>query len=137
VNFILLYHSCRFNHLQQKHAVSISFALESHLMGMKRAIFDKLIRNCIAGPNSDRRKAELLRTFTIPDELIEDNSSPSNCTVNIFAAWISKDYVWVLVDFARLVRLHVISRDRVWTKADLNPASSVSKKLSCFQFASC
>jgi hypothetical protein len=106
-------------------------------MGMKRPIFDKLICNCIPGPNSDRRKAELLRTFTIPNEFSEDNSSPSNRTVNIFAAWISKDYVWVLVDFARLVRLHVISRDQVWTKADLDPASFVSKKLSCFRFASC
>ena len=129
VNFILLYHSCHFNHLQQKHVVPISFTLESHLMGMKLAIFDKLICNCIPGPNSDLCKAKLLQMFMIPDEIIEDSNSPSNHTVNIFAAWISKDCVWVLVDFAHLVQLHVI---KIWTTANLNPTSSVSKKYLVF-----
>src|ERR1700733_7854824 len=81
--------------LQSQHAVTISFALESHLMGMKRRVFDELIHQCISGPNSDPKKAELLRTFKIPEYLIEEHSSSSNRTINIFAAWISKEYVWV------------------------------------------
>jgi hypothetical protein len=93
---------------------------------MKRKIFDTLMNNCVPGPNSDRKKADLLRTFKIPDDLIEEHSSSSNRTVNVFAAWISEEYVWILVDFARLVRFHIISRAKPWSKDDLKPTSPVS-----------
>jgi hypothetical protein len=95
-------------------------------MGMKHRVFDELLHNCVPGPNSDRKKAELLRSFKIPADLIEENSSSSNRTVNIFAAWISKEYVWVLVDFARLVRFHILSRNQIWSKDDVCPTSPVT-----------
>lgn len=95
-------------------------------MGMNREIYDEILLNCGPGPNEDSEKAQLLRSFQVPSRFIEDHSSSSDRTVNIFAAWVSDDYAWVLVDFARIVRFHVLSCDAIWQRSKLSPKSPLS-----------
>ena len=107
--------------------MTISFGLESHIFGMKPELFWKIISNDVDGPNSDEEKRKCLRTFRIPDECIEKHSSDQYPrTVNIFAAFISSKWVFVLTDFVRLVRMHITSRDAIWTKEDFTVGSLVS-----------
>jgi hypothetical protein len=104
----------------------ISFGLESHVFGMKPDLFWKIILNDVAGPNKDPAKSERVRTFIIPDEYIVDGSSPRYPrTVKIFAAFVSKDWVFVLTDFAGLVRMHIKSQKAIWTRQDFAVGSLV------------
>jgi hypothetical protein len=104
----------------------ISFGLEAHIFGMRPELFWRIVTNDRDGTNSDPAKRSRLRTFLIPDEYIVDGSSTHYPrTINIFAAFISNGWVYVLTDFARLVRMHIISRDAIWTKDDFVVGSPV------------
>lgn len=106
--------------------MAISFGLESHIFGMKPELFWRIISNDVPGPNKDPAKAERVRTFLIPEECIVEGSSPRQPRfVKIFAAWVSESWVYVLTDFAGLVRMHVQSRDTIWTKQDFVVGSHV------------
>lgn len=94
-------------------------------MLLKREIYQEILPSCRPGPNKDAAKADLLQSFQIPARFTEDYSSSSDRLVNIFAAWVSDEYVWALVDFARIVRFHVMSRDAIWQKSELTPNSKV------------
>jgi hypothetical protein len=87
----------------------------------------------IAGPNKDPQKAELMRTFVIPDRLVVSGSSINRPrTIKIFAAFISAEWVYVVSDFSGLVKMHLKSKKTCWTKEDLHPGSDVS-----FHYAPC
>jgi hypothetical protein len=109
-----------------KHAIVISLGLESHVMGMSLRDFEDITANDIPGPNSNGSKANKLRSFIVPDRFRVAGSSPKEKrTVNIMAAFVCEDYVWAIVDFARLVRIHVISRSELWTAQDFFVSSLV------------
>ncbi|RDB27515.1 hypothetical protein Hypma_003892 [Hypsizygus marmoreus] len=99
------------------HAVIISFALEGHINGMSRGVYDEIIAHDIPGP--DKERGELVRSFLIPDCFtVPGSSSFFPRTINIYCAFVSENWVWTVADFSRLLRLHVISRDRVWDESD-------------------
>ena len=107
-----------------KHALVINFGLEGHITGMTRSDFNEITSNSIPGPNA--ANGELIRSFVIPERLITMGSSPSRPrTVNILAAFIAEEWTWCIVDFARLVRMHVISHDHTWQESDLHINSPV------------
>ncbi|RDB27826.1 hypothetical protein Hypma_002116 [Hypsizygus marmoreus] len=107
------------------HALLIHFGLEAHIMCLDKPLYTEIVSKDIPGPNLDPDKADAIRSFVIPDRLIVPGSSPVRPrTINIFAAFVSDKRVWIVCDFARLIRLHVISRDAPWTKADLTPSSA-------------
>ena len=115
--------------LQYEHLAIISLGLEAHWIGMDIAAFQLFLAGDCPGPNKDRKKANQMRTFAVPAQFVEESSSPNTArTLTIFLAIISEDYVWALVDFARLVRIHIISRTQMWTADDLQPLSAVRHK---------
>ncbi|PPQ97364.1 hypothetical protein CVT26_006596 [Gymnopilus dilepis] len=74
----------------------------------------------VDGPNPDPAKAEKIRTFLLPEKFIVENSSQNRPRrVKIFCAWISSEYVWALIDFSGLVRMHIKSKPTAWTESDL------------------
>ncbi|KAH7902820.1 hypothetical protein BJ138DRAFT_973516, partial [Hygrophoropsis aurantiaca] len=108
------------------HLVAISLGLEAHIVGMTKDDFDEITKEDQPGPNKNRMKADKLRTFPLPQRFCEPDTSPNiKRTVNIFMAFVSEsaNYVWALVDFARIVRLNVISHSRFWSASDMLPSS--------------
>jgi hypothetical protein len=82
--------------------------------------FDKIVALCQPGPNADKRKAEQLRRFAVPSEFVEPaTNDPEGQSLTVFAAIVGEQDVWALVDFSRLVRIHIISRDAVWRGEEL------------------
>ncbi|KAH7903422.1 hypothetical protein BJ138DRAFT_988223, partial [Hygrophoropsis aurantiaca] len=115
-----------------QHLLELSLGLEAHVLGMTKADFDNIIAGDQPGPNGNRSKAQKLRTFALPARFTEPGSSPNtNRTINIFAAFIcdTSDYVWVIVDFARLVRLRVVSRAEPWNGCEMQPSSPTWPKI--------
>lgn len=107
--------------------MTISFGLEAHITGMSRDVYNQLISKSIPGTNADLKKSALLRTFAFPEEYIIPGSSARRPRrINIFAAFVSDEWAWVLIDFTRLVRMHVISRDQPWEESDFDVSSPVS-----------
>lgn len=95
--------------------------------------FEALLANDCPGPNKNKMKVNHLRSFQVPDYMIEPGSSPNQIRrVNMFAAFIMQKHVIVLVDFARLIRLHVISGDVMWAAEDLHLNSEVRYYCSAF-----
>jgi hypothetical protein len=94
---------------------------------MKPCDFFAIVKHDIPGPNEDFEKAEKIRTFVIPEHLIEPGSSSGRPRrIKIFAAFLSKDWVYVLTDFSGLARMHFVSKDLPWTSQDLAVGSHVS-----------
>lgn len=110
-----------------QHALLLHFGLEAHLLRLRRPDYDEIVSHDVPGPNPDGPKSKLLRSFVMPDRFITPKSSNNGKerTVNILAAFISDTEALPLVDFARLARIHVISRDDIWTELDLDPSSPV------------
>lgn len=94
-------------------------------MGMTRTCYDEIVASSVSGSNVAR--GERQHSFPVPRRFHEESSSkPDNPrTVNIFLAWVADSWVWALVDFSRLVRFQVVSRDSPWTSIDLMPDSPV------------
>lgn len=116
--------SCLF---YNQHAVTIHFGLEAHIIGMPRNVYSEIIQNDIPGPNEDPERAEMVRSFIIPPRFTVKNSSPNTTrTINILVAFVSSEWAWALVDFVRLGRVHVTSRDKVYTASDFDVTSPVS-----------
>ncbi|KAF7969578.1 hypothetical protein HWV62_26883 [Athelia sp. TMB] len=101
------------------HAMVIRFGLEANVIKFTRKDFDEITSVCIPGPNKNPAKAQKLRRFAIPDHLCSAYSSTGTRSLTIFAAVVCEDDVWAVLDFGRLVQLHIISRDDVWTETDL------------------
>ncbi|KAL1729338.1 hypothetical protein EV714DRAFT_273772 [Schizophyllum commune] len=112
------------------HCLVIRFGLEGHLMRFNRQDFDEIIAMDVPGPNKNKSKAARLRSFKVPARFCEALSSETdNRTVNIFAALVLDDWVWAVVDFARLVQMHVVSIGRHFVEEDLQPGSAIWPRL--------
>ncbi|KAG5349291.1 hypothetical protein C0989_004806 [Termitomyces sp. Mn162] len=105
------------------HCVAFNFGLEANVVQMSKGDFQLILAGDGPGPNDNKAKAERLRSFQMPKQFIEPGSSDSKRLVNIFAAFVSGDTVFAICDFARLVRMHIISSPTMWTENDLNPNS--------------
>jgi len=101
---------------------------------MKPEDFFDIVARDIPGPNPDATKADIIRTFLIPERFTVPNSS-TRCprTIKIFAAFMSPEWVHVLSDFSGLVRTFVKSKQSPWTRDDLTPESEVNG-YSCCRF---
>lgn len=105
---------------------------------MRRAVYEEIISCDVKGRSNNPKetvaenaaRSEKVRSFVIPGEYtiqgsqgVEFPDAPR--TINIMAAYVSDDWVWAVTDFSRLVTMHVISRDEIWKKSDLEPKSEV------------
>ena len=73
-------------------------------------------------------RARKMRSFLVPSQFKDAQSKNPNAdrTVNVFLAVACSDgLVWVLIDFARLVKYQVISRAKPWSANDLDAKSTV------------
>lgn len=114
----------------------IRFGLEANVIKFARKDFDEITSACIPGPSTDLAKAEKLRRFPAPDHLRSAYSSTSTRSFTIFAAVVCDDDVWAILDFGRIVQLHIISRNKIWTKADFKIGSKVSFMLFVYNYTS-
>jgi hypothetical protein len=110
-----------------QHLAMCHLGLEAHWICMTPAQLDEITSTCIPGPNKNKSKASQMRSFPIPDKFIEQNSNNKELrSCNIFLSLCSDTNAWALVDFARLLRIHIVSRDRVWSQVDFTVGSPVS-----------
>jgi hypothetical protein len=89
---------------------------------MRRKYYDEIIKNDVESG------AHGYRSFVIPegDEFKTPGSSSAQRIINIPAAFVSEDWVFVIADFSRLVRLHVVVRkNKPWGANDFDPKSPV------------
>ncbi|EDQ99419.1 uncharacterized protein LACBIDRAFT_316603 [Laccaria bicolor S238N-H82] len=106
------------------HLTVFHLGLEAKVTIMSHADYTKLIENDCPGSNPDRTKASRMRSFVTPPQFIEPgSSSKAKRTINVFAAIVADTFAIVFSDFARLMRMHVISKDQHWTQADLDVGS--------------
>lgn len=114
----------KLNHFQ--HCITLRFGLEAHIMRFNRKDFDEIVAMDVPGPNKNKSKAARLRSFKVPERFCEAlTSETDNRTVNIFAGLVLDDWVWAVVDFARLVQMHVVSIGRHFVREDFQPSSAV------------
>jgi hypothetical protein len=94
--------------------------------------FQTIMANDAPGPNPNKKKSQKLRSRVVPEDLHVPGSKPLGKSgrrlINVFLAVICphRNLVWALLDFSRLVRLHIISRDVPWKVEDIHPNSPVS-----------
>ena len=106
--------------------MTINFGLEAHVLILPKTDFFKILEGDGPGPNPDKAKAKRLRSFTIPDYMIEAGSSTKvNRRINILAAVVMETQVIALVDFARLARIHIRSRNEMYQPYHLSVESDV------------
>lgn len=119
------------NNDNKQHSMLIHFGLEGHLVHLTRADYDEIIQNDVEGSNNDLSKAAKLRSFTLPGRFTDKHSwKPDEPrTINILGGFVSKEDAWISVDFSRLAKMHVKSRNRTWTGQDFSMESPVSKAI--------
>lgn len=107
--------------------ISVHSALEGTAVGMTRDQFNRIIAHDELRPSGKHHQYSNY-SFQIPDtrEFVTIGSAPKPRRANIFAAIVSDDWVWALVDQQRLLRCHLRLRKQPWTVSDLNPNSVVS-----------
>ncbi|KAL0952244.1 hypothetical protein HGRIS_006534 [Hohenbuehelia grisea] len=105
-----------------QHALIIHFTMEGCVIGMPRTDYDEITNSHVK--TRGNKNDAWHRSFEIPRRLFKPNSSPTEFrTLNIYAAFVSKDWVWALTDHQRLMHIRVACRENVWTQADLSPDS--------------
>jgi hypothetical protein len=140
--------------------------LEAHGRWISLEAYKQLISKDMPGPNGDKKKAERLRRFALPNKYIEpwspggallwrnrvhkhlsdEEGTESHGVVehedddadlqkairgiSAFLAVVCEDRVYVVMDFSRLVRIFVNSREALWSESDMKPSSWVSCSLS-------
>lgn len=107
--------------------LSAQMAHEGTVAGMSRHHFNQIIAHDEIRP-SGKDGQYLNYSFQIPNtpDFITPNSGPIPRRINIFAAIVSDDWVWVLVDRQRLMLCHLRLREEPWSVKDLDPNSGVS-----------
>lgn len=110
-----------------QHCNCLHFGLQADIRSMELRFWPGTVSTCVPGPNDDPHKAECMRSFVIPPELYEKGSREDGepRLINIFAALVCQDRVFVISDTDRIVRMHVTSLNRHWTADDLKPGSEV------------
>lgn len=101
---------------------------------MQRHDYEEIIAQKVSR-NGRTDPTKTMYSFIIPQRLIAEGSSKAKRTVNILAAFVSQWWVWVIHDFMRLARLHVISRDVPFTLVDFDitlPVCTLSPLLHVF-----
>ncbi|KAI0086221.1 hypothetical protein BDY19DRAFT_1059081 [Irpex rosettiformis] len=114
------------------HLVFVNFGVGANVMPVSSEDYAAFAAQSqdIPGPNKSKQKANKMRSFAIPDQYKETQSTKADDLrrLNIFLAAVCSDgTVWLFVDHLRLIRFHVISRGEPWTAKDLEVESSVWK----------
>lgn len=114
-----------------QHLAFVNFGLEASVLRISATDFAEITapKQDIPGPNSNPSKAEKMRSFELPERFKDPDSSDLNKLrrINIFMAIeCDDDTVWLFLDFARLIRFHIVSRGRPWTANCLQADSLVS-----------
>ncbi|KAJ7178255.1 hypothetical protein C8R46DRAFT_1029740 [Mycena filopes] len=113
------------------HALVCHLGLEGNITSMSRTDFLLLVPpwRCIPGSNDDRAKAERMRSFLLADKFIDPGSRERDkTTITVLGAILTDAHAFVISDFSRLARFHVVSSSRKFTLADLHPDSLVWKE---------
>jgi len=111
--------------------MTVHWGLEAHPMVIPRTDFDLMTSYSVPGPlakkDASKAKAEKLRQYLIPQALNEPLSrkAEEQHYIRIYAAIVCPTLVFAVVDFSRLVRLFITSRDRPWTADDFEVSSVV------------
>jgi len=109
-----------------QHACLINLGLEANIIGMKPELYHEIVSEDFPGPNPDANKSESIRTFRIPKQYIVEHSSPvMPRTIKLYAVFVSPNWVWPIIDFGGLVRMHVTSRQKPWVQSDFEVGESV------------
>ncbi|KAJ7186588.1 hypothetical protein C8R46DRAFT_1024628 [Mycena filopes] len=114
-----------------QHALVCHLGLEGNITSMSRTDFLLLVPpwRCIPGSNDDRAKAEQMRSFLLADKFIDPGSRERDkTTITVLGAILTDAHAFVISDFSRLARFHVVSSSRKFTLADLHPASLAWKE---------
>ncbi|PIL30146.1 hypothetical protein GSI_07724 [Ganoderma sinense ZZ0214-1] len=110
---------------------------------LKREDYEELVRARVPRVNDDEATAGRSRSFVIPHHLTVEGNRLANPgedrpqTVNIPAAVVGEDLVFVIVDCSRNVRLKIVALDRGWTPEDLRPDSKLWDKLWDANYGPC
>ncbi|KAK7050766.1 hypothetical protein R3P38DRAFT_2687100 [Favolaschia claudopus] len=107
------------------HILVCHFGLEGEILTIPRYIYDRVISRCVPGNNPNPAKADRLRSFLIPKKYIDPGAREDNSLykVNILAAVVMEEDAFIVVDFARITQVHVVSGSRFWTEEDMSPGS--------------
>lgn len=112
-----------------QHAAFVLHTLEAHWVQVTVEDYAALRQGEINGPNPSRTKAARMRSYRQLDKFIEkregDTTEKDNTVVMLLAV-VTDDSAWILVDFARLARVHIVTRGTYWTANDLAPDAQVS-----------
>lgn len=88
--------------------------------------FKLIVAKCVPGANDDPMKAAQMRSFVLPAKFREPTArSQEESTINVLGAIVTDQKAYVVTDFSRIARLHVVSSSRKFTEEDLTPKSSV------------
>ncbi|KAJ7675728.1 hypothetical protein DFH06DRAFT_1170354 [Mycena polygramma] len=104
---------------------------EGNITPMSLEDFQTIVapERCVPGPNTDPEKAEQMRSFVLLEKFQEPNARDLEGTaVNVLAAVITEKQAFVLTDFTRLTRLHVVSSSRKFKSEDFHPGSMIWKE---------
>lgn len=89
--------------------------------------FELLVSECVPGPNPDPKKAEQMRCFVLPNKFWEPTArSQEDLTVTVLGAIVTAHKAYVISDYNRITRLHVVISSQKFTKQDILPKSAVS-----------
>lgn len=108
-----------------QHLVEIHFGLEGCIKKLTPKEYAAIIARDQPGASTNKAKAARMRSFHYPEDMQIEGSSTADRYLNIFAAIVSKRAVFVILDFARLVRLNFISRGTMWMQSELVPGTEV------------
>lgn len=124
-----------------KHCITVHWGLEGHPIRLSRDYFDEITSHTVPGPLSKsnstsaaKGKANKLRQFLVPSDL-NDPLSKNAATqrhIRIFAAIVCPTVVFAIIDFARLVRIFITSRDEPWKEQDFMVGSNVRSDILTF-----
>ncbi|KAI0699597.1 hypothetical protein C8T65DRAFT_742416 [Cerioporus squamosus] len=109
------------------HAIHINFGLEGHLAYLTRDQYERVVAQDCPGSNKAKAKADKMRSFVVPSELTDPDARhlKKQQTMEMFASFVGEHDTFVVLDFARLVVVHIMSLDRQWSQDDLEPGSAL------------
>ncbi|OCH84137.1 hypothetical protein OBBRIDRAFT_808456 [Obba rivulosa] len=109
------------------HGVCLHFGLEATLLCVSLEDLADLTAEDCPGPNKDKAKATHMRSFKVLQRFNEPGSSAlrTKGSINIFAAIVCENCVFIAMDFSRIIRMDIISLSHFWSEDDLNPISKL------------